>query len=121
MDIGYKQVVQDYYNDKKNKGLLKNADFFAVVYNPLCGDRVAIHGFFENNRIKTIKFDAAGCILSQAAAAMITEFAQEKSMEEVLKLDNDFMKKKLHIDNIGPTRLRCILLSLEALHQSLKK
>lgn len=121
MDLLYKQKILDYYHDIKNKGFLENAHFSGFTANPLCGDQIAISGFFENSSIKMIKFNGQGCILSQASAAMIAAYVEKKLITDIMKLDVDFVKKELLIDDIGPTRIRCILLALEALHAALKK
>lgn len=117
----YKQKILDYYEKTEHKGFLENADFSATITNPLCGDQVTLSGFFEGNSIKIIKFNGQGCILSQASAAMIAGYAEKKPIKDLLTLDSEFVQKKLNIDNIGPTRIRCILLALEALYTALRE
>ena len=71
---------------------------------------------FEKDKVKQIKFKGQGCAISQASASILTDYVLNKAKEELKKLDKDFMIKLLGIE-LGPTRIRCALLPLEALHK----
>jgi len=71
---------------------------------------------FEKNKVKEIKFEGEGCVISTASASMLTDFAKNKTKEELKKLDSKFIIKLLGID-LGMTRIKCAVLPLEALHK----
>ena len=58
-------------------------------------------------------------MVSQAAASILLQSCVGKTVDEVLKLDKDDILKLLGIP-LGPNRIKCALLSLEALKASLK-
>jgi len=47
----------------------------------------------QKNRIIEIGFDGSGCVISQAAASMLTEFCLGKTVDEVLALTKDDILK----------------------------
>ena len=69
---------------------------------------------------KKIFFDGNGCVISQAAASLLTDAVVDKSLQEVSELDKEYMIAMLNNIQIGPIRLRCLLLSLEALQMGVR-
>jgi nitrogen fixation NifU-like protein len=99
---------------------LENPDFSSGQFNPSCGDSIALDAKLQNDRIKEIFFEGKGCVISQATASLLTELAKGKTMVELLNLDEAAMLELVGID-LGPTRLKCALLPLEALQEGIKK
>lgn len=116
----YNETLLDHYNHPQNKGSLKNANAKSGVYNPSCGDSISIEGLIENNVLKACKFQASGCVISCAAASMMVDASIGKSLKEILAFDKKTVLGLLQLD-LGPTRLRCGLLALEALQNALKE
>ena len=114
----YKQAILELYQDQTNRGDLENPHFLISLTNPLCGDTVLISGLCMNNLVEIIRFQASGCVLSQAAAAFITKYGQGKEVEQVRLINERFMQEQLGL-TLGPTRLRCIMLPVECLLQGL--
>ncbi len=112
----YQDIILDHYRNPRNTGSLKKPSNHIKVTNPLCGDIIEMDISEENGLIKDIKFSGQGCAISQASASMITEFAKGKSREEIKKLNSSFILKLLGIQ-LSPNRLKCALLSLEALQK----
>jgi nitrogen fixation NifU-like protein len=73
---------------------------------------------FEKNKIKEIKFQGEGCVISTASASMLTDYVKGRSKQELKKLDSKFIIKMLGID-LGMTRIKCAVLPLEALQKML--
>lgn len=115
----YQEELMDHYRYPRNSGQLDNPDFNTEVLNPSCGDMVSFHAYIQNGTITEIKFQGKGCVISQATASMLTEYCKNKPMDI---LENISKNDILHMVGIqlGPTRLRCALLSLEALQQGLR-
>jgi len=116
----YHEDLVDHYRHPRNCGVLEHADFSSGVCNPLCGDQVSIAGIIKDNTITQCMFQAKGCVISVAAASMLTEQSIGRSLKEVLALDKNAMLALVKV-KLGPTRLRCALLALEALQNALKE
>jgi len=114
----YQDQILDHYKNPRNVKKIENPNFTSGEQNPSCGDSIAIEGIIENGIIKEIYFTGKGCILSQAAASLITEYAVGKNIDEILKLDKEFVIKLMSI-KLGPNRLHCALLPLQALQQGI--
>ena len=112
----YSELILDHYRYPRNFGSLKNSAKKSVIFNPSCGDRIEMDIIFEKDKVKQIKFRGQGCAISQASASILTVQVKGKSKEDLKKIDKDFMIKLLGIE-LGPTRIRCALLPLEALHK----
>lgn len=114
----YREELLDHFRHPRNRGTLSNPDSATEVLNPSCGDQILLEIQVVDDRIAQIAFQGKGCVISQAAASMLTEFAKGKTVKELEVLTKDDMLSLLGID-LGPTRLRCALLALESLHTAL--
>jgi len=116
----YHELLTEHYRNPRNKGHLKKPDFSSAQFNPSCGDSVLFEGHIRDGRIEAIAFDGTGCVISQAAASLLSELVIGKTLDEVLKLDTAFMKELVGIP-LGPVRLKCALLPLQALQDGLNR
>lgn len=112
----YQDIILDHYHHPHNQGKVNNSDRLALVSNPLCGDKIEMTVKFQGSKVTEIKFQGEGCVISKASASMLTDFAKNKSKEELKKLDSKFIIKMLGID-LGINRIKCAVLPLEALHK----
>lgn len=117
MDI-YQLNIMDHYRNPRNKGACDQATFTSQVLNPSCGDVVSMSGIIADGTLTKIFFMGHGCVISQAAASMLTEKVMSKSVADVLALTSADMIALVGI-HLGPTRARCALLALEALHKGI--
>lgn len=116
----YHEELVDHYRHPRNCGTLEQADFSSGVYNPSCGDQVSIAGIIKEGTITQCMFQAKGCVISTAAASMLTEQCIGSSPKELLALNKDAMLALVKV-KLGPNRLHCALLALEALQNALKE
>lgn len=114
----YQQELLDHYRHPRNYGSLPDAQIATQTFNPSCGDQISLQMRVEKGTVLAIRFQGKGCVISQAAASLLTQFSLEKSVEILEALHKDDMLGLVGI-SLGPTRLRCALLSLEALHEGL--
>ncbi|MFH1072403.1 MAG: SUF system NifU family Fe-S cluster assembly protein [Nanoarchaeota archaeon] len=118
----YREHILDHYNHPHNFGRMQNPDAGATVLNPLCGDEITIQlKIDKKKRIRDIKFQGVGCAISQAAISMITDFVKGKAIIEVKRLLRKEKVLELLGIQVSPVRLKCALLSLDALEASIKK
>jgi len=114
----YKELILDHYKNPRNQGTIAKPDKKIIVHNPLCGDRIEMYAVFDNDTIKKISYNASGCVISKASASLLSEYALKKSKEQLRKLDKAFIINMLGIQ-LGPNRVKCALLALEALQKLL--
>ena len=114
----YREELLDHYKNPRNKKEVANPDFSSGHNNPACGDSIEITGRLQDGKITEIGFSGVGCIISQAAASMLTEKCIGMTIEEVLALTKDDVLEMMGL-KLGPNRLKCALLALEALKDAL--
>ena len=111
----YQERLMDHYRHPRNKGVIENPDFSSGVHNPSCGDAISLTGRIENGIITAIAFDGFGCVISQAAASLLAEAVLHKPVTFARDFSKEAMIQLVSLD-CGPTRLKCVLLALDALH-----
>lgn len=114
----YQHELMDHYRFPRNRGLLEQADFLSRDHNPSCGDSVTVSGRFSGNVLTAIGFEGVGCVISVATASILFDFCLGKTYDELTLLDRNTIMKLISIE-LGPTRLKCALLPLQALQQGL--
>ena len=116
----YNQRIMDYARDKSYCGEILNPTFFSDRSNVSCGDSMAITGIIKDGVIVESKFTGTGCMISQAAAAMLLEKVQGKTVEFAKALVFDDMQNMLGIE-LGFLRKQCAELPLLILQEALSK
>lgn len=114
----YQDLILDHYHHPHNLGKITKPDQSVIVSNPLCGDRIEMMVKYKKNKIKEIKFQGVGCVILNASASILTDYAKGRSKQELKKLGSKFMIKMLGID-LGMNRMKCAVLPLEALQKLL--
>jgi nitrogen fixation protein NifU and related proteins len=118
MNDYYREYILDHYRNPRNYGKLENPTAHAEDSNPLCGDQLAIDLLVEGGHVNEVRFKGRGCAISQAAASMLSEMIEGKTVEEIVQLGKDDVLEALGI-SISPARTKCAFLSLRVLHRSL--
>ncbi len=114
MDDLYRELILDHYQHPHNHGEIPDADITYEDSNPLCGDRIRIDIKTKNDVVTDVKFNGKGCAVSQASASMLTDALIGKSLDEIKKMDKQFVLDMLGIP-LGPTRIKCALLPLKVI------
>jgi nitrogen fixation NifU-like protein len=114
LDDFYRQNILDHYENPRNWGRLEKPDISAEDSNPLCGDRIRMDLVVKDGRVESVRFSGHGCSISRAAASMLSEAIQGKTLEEVKALGREDVLEMLGIE-LGPVRLKCALLALKTL------
>jgi nitrogen fixation NifU-like protein len=86
----YQEVILDHSKRPRNKGVLAEASHHAEGHNPLCGDRTTIFLRVEDDVVREVRFEGAGCSISTASASMMTDALRGKSLTEVRTLFERF-------------------------------
>ena len=115
MDALYRDYILEHYKNPRNFGTLEPHDMEWHDHNPLCGDELGVHVVVdEDGKVTDLRFHGHGCAISQAAASISSEELIGKSIDEISKLDADWVIEHLGID-ISPTRRKCALLGLKVM------
>ncbi|OGO37402.1 MAG: SUF system NifU family Fe-S cluster assembly protein [Chloroflexi bacterium RBG_16_56_8] len=114
MDDLYRELILDHYQHPHNHGEIPGADISYEDSNPLCGDKIRIDIKLKDNVVEDVKFNGKGCAISQASASMLTDELIGKSLDDIKKMDKQFILDLLGIP-LGPTRIKCALLPLKVI------
>ncbi len=117
-DMFFQELILDHFKYPRHKKILENPTFSSGQSNPSCGDKIAFEGIVKDGIITDIGFSGSGCVISQASASMLAEKCLGKPVSEVLTLSKDDITGMLNTA-LGPNRLKCALLSLQALKAGL--
>lgn len=111
----YREQILDLYENPLNYGELDPNDFSYEEDNPLCGDVIKIDVCVsEDGRVTDVAWSGDGCAISQASASLVTEEIRGMTLEEVKKLDKEFVLELLGIP-LSMARIKCAMLSLKVL------
>lgn len=118
MSMDYREYILDHYRNPRNYGKLEHPSTHAEDSNPLCGDQLGMDLLVEGDHVSEVRFQGRGCAISQAAASMLSEMIEGKTVAEVVALGKDDVLEALGVP-ISPARMKCAFLSLRVLHRGL--
>jgi nitrogen fixation NifU-like protein len=86
----YQELILDHGRRPRNFKPLDGASGTAEGYNPLCGDKVKIYLKLDDDIVKDISFEGAGCAISTASASIMTETLKGKTRAQAEELFQTF-------------------------------
>lgn len=110
----YESVIVAHYESPQYRGSIEGPKLSHSERNPICGDHVQLEASIDGDRVDRLRFKAQGCIISQAAASLLCEYAEGKRLLDLQRLAADEMLKLLQVPLV-PGRIRCALLPFRAL------
>lgn len=132
----YREIILEHWRHPHNFGRISKLDSAKLsrldfakfrdaskrssVFNPSCGDEIALEILFQKGRAKEVKFIGSGCAISQASASLMTDHLKGKTLTEVKRFDEKTALALLKTD-IGFTRRKCALLPWQALQLIIRK
>lgn len=134
----YQQVILDHNRKPRNFRVMEQADRVATGDNPLCGDKIAVYLKLNGDVIEDVSFQGSGCAISQSSASLMTTSVIGKSIEDALKLFENFhdmvtsaVDSPIDKDKLGklrafggvrefPSRVKCANLSWHTLRAALR-
>ena len=114
MDDLYREQILDHYKNPHHWGEIDDADLEFEDTNPLCGDELKVQLVIADGKVADVAFSGHGCAISQASASMASDEVIGMPVDDLVRLDRDFVLDLLGID-ISATRMKCALLSLKVL------
>jgi nitrogen fixation NifU-like protein len=134
----YQELIIDHSKRPRNFRVLEGANRKLDGYNPLCGDKITVFLELENDRVKNIGFQGAGCAISTASASVMTESVKGKTRAEAEALFDIFhhlvtgkppasgkspeLGKLAVFSGVSefPARVKCAILAWHTLHAALQ-
>ena len=137
----YQDIILDHGRHPRNFRKIEHPTHLAHGHNPLCGDRVTVYLSLDGDRIADVAFQGRGCAISTAAASLMTEILQGKTVEEARALFAQFRARVTGAEPAAlpeplaeeaerlepltgvkayPARVKCATLSWHALEAALK-
>jgi nitrogen fixation NifU-like protein len=86
----YQEVILDHSKRPRHFREMPDANHHADGHNPLCGDRITVYLRVEEDVIKEVSFQGAGCSISTASASMMTDALRGKTVAEAKALFERF-------------------------------
>ncbi len=115
----YREHILELYKSPSNFGILENPSHEATEYNSVCGDEITVQLAVKNGMIKDVKFQGSGCVISIVSTSLLTNKIKDMNISSVKKLNKNDVLKLLNI-KLNPARIKCALLSLEAVKKALR-
>ena len=115
----YGGVVLDRFRHPRHFGDLPGADAVHEDVNPLCGDRLRIELRLGPEReVEAVRFQGDACAIATAAADLLAEMVEGRSVTEALRVERDALVTALGAP-IRASRLPCVSLPLAVLRGAL--
>jgi nitrogen fixation protein NifU and related proteins len=114
----YQEHILDHYEQPYHRGKCQAATHAHEDDNPLCGDVVRVELSLDDGHIRQAWFSGIGCCISQAAASMLMQAVEGKSLEEIQHFSGEDMLR-LFGARLTPNRQKCCLLSWRVLQSAL--
>jgi nitrogen fixation protein NifU and related proteins len=115
----YQERILDHNEQPFHRGHCPGRTHCHEDDNPLCGDVVRVElAVGDDRRIQQAWFSGDGCCISQAAASMLMQTVEGKSLDEVRKFSGEDMLR-LFGARLTSNRQKCCLLSWRVLQGAL--
>jgi nitrogen fixation NifU-like protein len=119
MTLPYSAILLEHFRHPRNYGTLPAPDLAYEDVNPLCGDRIRMElNVGLDQRITAVRFRGDSCMISQAAASILTEQIKGRRLQEVVELSQDVLLTALD-SPIRPSRMKCALLPFQVLRSGI--
>jgi nitrogen fixation NifU-like protein len=132
----YQEVILDHFRKPRCHACIAAPTQTATLYNPLCGDQIALTIKLDGNKVAEIGFGGQGCSISQASASMMSELCHGKTLAEIRELIESFramMRGEKHGEDLPQlgdaaalegvrkfsARVKCAMLAWEAIEKCL--
>lgn len=119
MDDIYQERILDHHEQPYHRGRSPRATHAHEDDNPLCGDFVHVDLAIDPaGNVREAWFDGDGCCISQAAASMLMQAIEGKSVEELKHFTPEQMLT-LFGPKLTPNRQKCCLLAWRVVQSAL--
>jgi nitrogen fixation NifU-like protein len=115
----YQERIMEHYENPYHRGTLEAPTLECHNHNPLCGDEVRIQARVDDQgRVAEAYFEGEGCVISLAAASLLMEAVEGKSLAAVKGMSRQEMLDLLGI-RLTTMRVKCAMLPLRTLEKAI--
>jgi len=114
----YNETVIDHFTNPRNVGEIEDADGFALVGDPSCGDQMKLWIKVVAGHIVDIKFKSFGCPGAIATSSMATTIAMGMHLDDARALTDDDVVRAL--GGIPANKQHCSLMGVGALQAAIR-
>ncbi len=117
----YSEVALNHFRNPRNVGVIEDADAYARVGDPSCGDFIEIYLKLnpEKSIITDVKFRVFGCPGAIVTSSIATELVKGNDVAFALSLSDDDVIEAL--GGLPEGKEHCSLMSVNALKTALSK
>jgi len=109
------KVVEEFYQPK-NVGVIMEPDGYGSVLGP-CGDTMDIYLRLDGQRIVKAAFMTDGCGATIACGSMLTQMAEDQSLEEAAAITPEDLTQAL--DGLPEEHAHCAVLAVDTLQAAI--
>lgn len=121
MDDLYLDHILDHAENPRGKGKLDNPTHSANYTNTACGDTVTIDISVKNGTIQDVKWRGDGCVISQAAASLLSEKLSGLRLKDLQAWTDEQVLEMLGLPEVSFARRKCALAFFWGVRGLLKK
>src|SRR4029453_7049729 len=98
MTLQYSETIFEHFRHPRNYGALPEPEVAYEAVNALCGDRIRMElNVSTDQTITAVRFRGDSCIISRAAASILTELIQGRTLQEVITLPQEALLTPLRV------------------------
>lgn len=120
MDDLYQDELLEHYKHPHNFGEVEEPACRITETNSSCGDSLTLSLRIEEGVVREAKFVGQGCAVSVASTSLLTDYIKGKSVEDIKKIDLEFMQDLIGA-TVSPGRIKCLTLGARALMNLLNR
>jgi len=120
MDDLYQDELLEHYKHPHNFGEVEEPACRITETNSSCGDSLTLSLRIEEGVVREAKFVGQGCAVSVASTSLLTDYIRGKSVEDIKKIDLEFMQDLIGA-TVSPGRIKCLTLGARALMNLLNR
>jgi nitrogen fixation protein NifU and related proteins len=110
----YDEHILDHFESPYHKGDCQGCTCQHADRNPICGDQIQLQLKIQNDCVQDAYFNGQGCAISQAAASILCEHIEGKSLDDLQAFQASDMLKLLQVP-LTASRQKCGLLAFKVL------
>jgi NifU-like protein involved in Fe-S cluster formation len=114
---GYSETVLDHFTRPRNTGTLDDANAVGYMTNPVCGDTLLLMLRIQDGRIEAARWQSDGCAASIAAASLLSELVQGRTLEDAAAVTREQIVEEL--GGLPASKLHASVLAADALQHAL--
>ena len=105
----YREHILDLYRNPINKHVLDPSTHQDRGHNPQCGDDLQVYVYLDGDIITATSYTGTGCAISIAAASILSQEIQGKTIHEVENMTQHDIYDIVGLE-YEPTRFKCVTL-----------